>query len=83
MNIITHTINDVTDLMEYYEDHAWSGAKDHVTAAIEKDIFRDICCYIWDCIQDTDSITDTQLNDILWFDEVVNDMIYDDEEEED
>lgn len=78
MDIITNTINDAADLMNYYESNAWSGARDRVSTAIEKNIFEDVCSYIWESVQDMDTITDTQLNDILWFDEVVNDMIYND-----
>ena len=45
---------------------AWSGAIDTVKKIIEEDKVNDFDSYIEECYPD--GLTDTELNDILWFD---------------
>ena len=53
---------------------AWSGGKDTLNLLIEQDLIEEVEDYINEIFYDTIP-TETDINDILWFDEYVNDLI--------
>lgn len=63
--------------IELAEFKAWSGAVSVLEQIIELDIMEEASAYIIECLGN--EFTDTELNDLLWFD--MDDFIQDYEEE--
>lgn len=61
--------------------NAWSGAVETKEAIVNADKCDEFDAYIEECYPD--GLTDTQLNDILWFDESLLEMLGISEDEED
>lgn len=57
---------------------AWSGGRDRLNKIIELDIVEEASEYIWEVLGT--EMTETELNDFLWFE--MDDFIEDHEEEE-
>jgi Ran GTPase-activating protein (RanGAP) involved in mRNA processing and transport len=72
----------VTVDYDYLLKASWSGAKDRVTKAMEDDKLDELlelCEMVFDGVDD---VTDTDLNDFIWFNEEVDKLLYPDEYDE-
>ncbi|HEN9012894.1 TPA: hypothetical protein ACG6RF_002056 [Streptococcus agalactiae] len=60
--------NVVTELDSIAEFQAWSGGRDWLETIIEEDKVEEADRYLEDIIGE-EGITETELNDLLWFDD--------------
>ena len=61
---------------DIYSFEFWSGAKDRVRKIEEMGLMRDLEALIVDVFSDSESVSDTDINDFVWFeDDMINDYL--------
>ena len=61
---------------DIYSFEFWSGAKDRVRKIEEMGLMRDLEALIVDVFSDSESVSDTDINDFVWFeDDIINDYL--------
>lgn len=81
---IYNEIGSAEELGRYLATNSWSGAKDRVISALEDGTYDDLVEELYDLLENCNpELSECDLNDEVWFGDIFNRDLEEDEDEED
>lgn len=80
---VYNEIGSAEELGRYLVNNSWSGAKDRVISALEDGTYDDLVEELYDLLEDDNfELSECELNDEVWFGDIFNRDLEEDEEKE-